>query len=51
MWYQGSGWKAICPRQVFTEASVVVCVNGYFGERMCDMTQRCGGELIRLDVE
>jgi len=30
---------------------VLVCVNGYFGERMCDMVQRCGGELIRLDTE
>jgi alanine-glyoxylate transaminase/serine-glyoxylate transaminase/serine-pyruvate transaminase len=30
---------------------VLVCVNGFFGERMCDMAQRCGGELIRLDVE
>jgi len=30
---------------------VLVCVNGYFGERMCDMAQRCGGELIRLDTE
>jgi alanine-glyoxylate transaminase/serine-glyoxylate transaminase/serine-pyruvate transaminase len=30
---------------------VLVCVHGYFGERMCDMAQRCGGELIRLDGE
>jgi len=30
---------------------VVVCVNGFFGERMCDMVQRCQGELIRIEAE
>lgn len=30
---------------------VVVCVGGVFGERMCDIVERCGGELIRIDTE
>jgi len=29
---------------------VVVCVNGYFGERMCDMVERCSGRLTRVDT-
>lgn len=28
---------------------VLVCVNGVFGTRMCDIVNRIGGELIRLD--
>ena len=30
---------------------VMVFVNGYFGERMCEMVERIGGELIRVDCE
>jgi alanine-glyoxylate transaminase/serine-glyoxylate transaminase/serine-pyruvate transaminase len=30
---------------------VVVCVNGVFGTRMCDIVNRIGGELIRVDGE
>ena len=30
---------------------VVVCVNGLFGERMCDIVARCQGELIRVEAE
>lgn len=29
--------------------SVLVCVNGYFGERLCDMAGRYGAEVRRLD--
>ncbi len=31
--------------------SVVVGVSGLFGERMCDLVERCGGRLHRVDVE
>ncbi len=31
--------------------SVVVCVNGVFGERMSDIVTRCGGKLIRVEAE
>ena len=30
---------------------VVVCVNGVFGARMCDIVQRLGANLIRVDAE
>ena len=30
---------------------VVVCVNGVFGTRMCDIVNRLGGRLIRVDGE
>ena len=30
---------------------VVVCAKGVFGARMCDIVQRLGGELIRVDGE
>ncbi len=28
----------------------VVCVNGVFGERMCENVLRCGGKLVRVDA-
>src|SRR5919107_2630399 len=31
--------------------TVVVGVNGVFGERMCDVAARCGAEVVRVDVE
>lgn len=30
---------------------VVVCVAGVFGVRMCDIVERCGAHLIRVDAE
>jgi alanine-glyoxylate transaminase/serine-glyoxylate transaminase/serine-pyruvate transaminase len=30
---------------------IVVCVNGYFGERMCEMVTRLGAKCIRVDAE
>lgn len=31
--------------------SVLICTNGYFGERMAEIASRCNCELHRLDVE
>jgi len=28
----------------------IVCVNGVFGERMCDIVGRCGAKLVRVDA-
>ena len=28
----------------------LVCVNGVFGNRMCDNVERCGGKLVRVDA-
>jgi alanine-glyoxylate transaminase / serine-glyoxylate transaminase / serine-pyruvate transaminase len=30
--------------------TVLVCVNGVFGERMADIVGRCGGRLVRVDA-
>jgi len=30
--------------------SVVICVHGVFGERMCDVASRCGAEVTRVDA-
>jgi len=30
---------------------VLVCVNGFFGQRMTDMVQRCGGKLITVEAD
>ena len=29
----------------------LVCVNGVFGNRMCDIVERCGGRLKRVDAQ
>ncbi|MCK4345870.1 MAG: alanine--glyoxylate aminotransferase family protein, partial [Bacteroidales bacterium] len=29
----------------------LVCVNGVFGNRMCDIVERCGAKLIRIDAD
>ena len=31
--------------------TVVIGVNGVFGERMCDVASRCGAEVVRVDAE
>jgi len=30
--------------------TAMVCVNGVFGNRMCDIVERCGAKLIRVDA-
>lgn len=30
--------------------TAMVCVNGVFGNRMCDIVERCGAKLIRIDA-
>jgi alanine-glyoxylate transaminase/serine-glyoxylate transaminase/serine-pyruvate transaminase len=30
--------------------TVLVCVNGVFGNRMCDIVERCGARLVRVDA-
>ncbi len=46
-----AGMEAAMYNVVEPGDKVLACVNGYFGERMCDMAQRCGSELLRLDAE
>jgi alanine-glyoxylate transaminase / serine-glyoxylate transaminase / serine-pyruvate transaminase len=30
--------------------TAIVCVNGVFGNRMCDIVERCGAKLVRVDA-
>ncbi len=46
-----AGMEAALYNAVEPGDEVIVCVNGYFGERVCDMVGRCRGELIRVDAE
>jgi alanine-glyoxylate transaminase/serine-glyoxylate transaminase/serine-pyruvate transaminase len=45
-----AGMEACLSNVIEPGGEVMVCVNGYFGERMCDMVDRCGGELTRVDA-
>jgi alanine-glyoxylate transaminase / serine-glyoxylate transaminase / serine-pyruvate transaminase len=31
--------------------TAMVCVNGVFGSRMCDIVERCGARLVRIDAK
>ena len=45
-----AGMEACFVNLVEPGDEVVVCVNGVFGNRMSDIVQRIGGELIRVDA-
>ncbi|MFC1892050.1 pyridoxal-phosphate-dependent aminotransferase family protein [Thermodesulfobacteriota bacterium] len=44
-----AGMEACFVNLVEPGDKVLVCVNGVFGTRMCDIVERIGGELIRMD--
>jgi alanine-glyoxylate transaminase/serine-glyoxylate transaminase/serine-pyruvate transaminase len=46
-----AGMEAAFVNLVEPGDSVVVCVNGVFGERMSDIVGRCGGTLTRVEAE
>jgi alanine-glyoxylate transaminase/serine-glyoxylate transaminase/serine-pyruvate transaminase len=46
-----AGMEAALTNTVVTGDSVVVGVMGYFGERMCQIVERLGGKLTRVDAE
>jgi alanine-glyoxylate transaminase/serine-glyoxylate transaminase/serine-pyruvate transaminase len=46
-----AGMEACLCNLIERDDPVLVCVNGFFGERMCDMVTRCGGQLARVDTE
>lgn len=46
-----SGMEAAICNVVEPDDRVVACVAGYFGERVCDMVERCGAELTREEAE
>ncbi|HET7522982.1 MAG TPA: aminotransferase class V-fold PLP-dependent enzyme, partial [Acidimicrobiales bacterium] len=44
-----AGMEAALVNLVGPGDTVVVGVNGLFGERMCDVAARCGAEVVRVD--
>jgi alanine-glyoxylate transaminase/serine-glyoxylate transaminase/serine-pyruvate transaminase len=45
-----AGMEAAFVNTVSGGDTVVVAVNGLFGERMCDVAQRCGARVVRVDA-
>jgi alanine-glyoxylate transaminase/serine-glyoxylate transaminase/serine-pyruvate transaminase len=46
-----AGMEAAFVNTVHDGDIVVVGVNGLFGERMCDVAERCGAQVVRVDHE
>lgn len=46
-----AGMEAALVNSIEEGDNVLVCVNGVFGERMCDIVERCGGILRRVDTK
>ena len=46
-----AGMEAAFVNTVHDGDVVVVAVNGLFGQRMCDVAARCGGEVVAVDHE
>ena len=46
-----AGMEAAFVNLVGPGDTVVIAVNGLFGERMCDVAGRCGAEVVRVDEE
>jgi alanine-glyoxylate transaminase / serine-glyoxylate transaminase / serine-pyruvate transaminase len=46
-----AGMEATVANLLEPGEEIVVCVNGYFGERMCDMVSRLGAKPIRVEAE
>ncbi len=46
-----AGMEATLVNTIEDGDRVLVCVNGVFGTRMCDIVERCGGILKRIDAE
>lgn len=44
-----AGMEATLVNLIEPGDDVLVCVNGIFGGRMCDIVERCGGRLHRID--
>jgi alanine-glyoxylate transaminase/serine-glyoxylate transaminase/serine-pyruvate transaminase len=46
-----AGMEATVANLLEPGEEIVVCVNGYFGERMCDMVSRLGAKAVRVEAE
>lgn len=47
----GAGMEACLANLIEEDKEVVVCVNGFFGQRMADLAARWGGKVVRVDAE
>jgi alanine-glyoxylate transaminase/serine-glyoxylate transaminase/serine-pyruvate transaminase len=45
-----AGMETCISNLVETDDEVLVCVNGYFGERMCEIVERYGGKARRIET-
>jgi alanine-glyoxylate transaminase/serine-glyoxylate transaminase/serine-pyruvate transaminase len=46
-----AGMETAMANAVEPDDEVVVCVSGFFGARMCDIVNRIGGKVVRIDGE
>jgi alanine-glyoxylate transaminase/serine-glyoxylate transaminase/serine-pyruvate transaminase len=46
-----AGMEAALCNMIEPGDTALVCVSGVFGERMCDIVERCQGKLLRVDAE
>ena len=46
-----AGMETTIANTVEPDDEVVVCVSGFFGARMCDIVNRVGGKVVRVDGE
>lgn len=46
-----AGMEATVANLLEPDEEIVICINGYFGERMCDMVTRLGARPIRVECE
>jgi alanine-glyoxylate transaminase/serine-glyoxylate transaminase/serine-pyruvate transaminase len=47
----GAGMEACLANLIEEEEEVVVCVNGFFGQRMAEMAERWGARVVRVQAE
>jgi alanine-glyoxylate transaminase/serine-glyoxylate transaminase/serine-pyruvate transaminase len=47
----GAGMEACLANLIEADEEIVVCVNGFFGQRMADLAARWGGKVVRVDAD
>ncbi len=47
----GAGMEACLANLIEEDEEVVVCVNGFFGQRMAELAARWGGKVLRVEAE
>ena len=47
----GAGMEAVLANLIEEGDEVLVCVNGFFGQRAAELAERWGGKVIRVDAE